>query len=49
MVLGLALPLTAQTSGETVRDATGRLVQTVERQRTADGTVRSIARDAGIW
>ena len=36
----------AQTCREVVRDASGRIVQTIERQKQAGGTERAVIRDA---
>ena len=42
----LASVLTAQTCREVVRDASGRIVQTIERQKQTGGTERAVTRDA---
>ena len=42
----LAATLTAQTCREVVRDASGRIVQTIDRQRSAGGSVQATMRDA---
>jgi hypothetical protein len=38
--------LTAQACREVVRDASGRIVQTIDRQKSAGGTERAVIRDA---
>jgi YD repeat-containing protein len=43
---GAATVSTAQTCREVVRDASGRVVQTVERHKQAGGTVQAVTRDA---
>ena len=47
-LLSFALPsiLAAQTCREVVRDASGRIVQTIDRQKSAGGTVQATTRDA---
>jgi YD repeat-containing protein len=42
----LSLMSPAQTYREVVRDTSGRIVQTVERQKQAGGTVQATTRDA---
>ena len=42
----LASMLSAQTCREVVRDSSGRIVQTIERQKQAGGTERAVTRDA---
>lgn len=44
--LSLACTLTAQTCREVVRDASGRIVQNIERQQSLGGTVQATTRDA---
>lgn len=39
-------PVGAQTCREVVRDSSGRLVQTIERRTSGDGTVHAVVRDA---
>lgn len=46
LFLSLAVHSPAQTCREVVRESSGRIVQTVERQQQAGGTVRSVTRDA---
>ena len=36
----------ARTCRETIRDASGRLVRTIESRKSADGTVHTVIRDA---
>jgi hypothetical protein len=42
----LASVLSAQTCREVVRDSSGRIVQTIERQKQAGGTERALTRYA---
>ena len=42
----LASVLSAQSCRELVRDASGRIVQTIERQKQGGGTERAVTRDA---
>jgi hypothetical protein len=42
----LATKLPAQTCREVVRDGSGRVVQTIERQKQAGGAERAVIRDA---
>lgn len=42
----MASRLCAQTCREVVRDSSGRIVQTIERQKQAGGTERAVIRDA---
>ncbi|NQX02366.1 hypothetical protein HQ447_17040 [bacterium] len=44
--LALACTLTAQTCREVVPDASGRIVQTIDRQKSAGGTMQATTRDA---
>ncbi len=44
--LALASGLSAQNCREVVRDSSGRIVQTIERQKQAGGTERAVTRDA---
>lgn len=45
-VLVCISPVGAQTCREVVRDSSGRLVQTIERRTSGDGTVHAVIRDA---
>ena len=42
----LAAALSAKTCREVLRNASGRIVQTIDRQKSAGGTVQAITRDA---
>ena len=44
--LALATLLPAETCREVVRDSSGRIVQTIDRQKQSGGTVQSVTRDA---
>lgn len=44
--VALTATLPAETYREVVRDSSGRISQTIDRQKSSDGSVQSVTRDA---